>query len=339
MLSIQSLRYIVQVSAIGSINKAAEILYISQPSLSRTIQEVENQTGIVIFNRTSKGVVPTHEGLVFIEKVKKTLEVFDELQSCYSIYDNSNNNEITLMIGIERHYPAIFASMQFYNKYCRYTDKYVNLILREGNRSELINLICGDVLTLANVHFMSDETESFMAWLESLSLEYRMLSECPVCAQVAADHPLAGELSVTTEMLKPYPRVAFLDEDFTGINYASDLIQYDRQNIQKRIVLQERGTHRDIIVNTQGYSLGAFYEIDSKTDPAIRIPSEIKCIPISDINESFNTVLIFKKGRALNEYEEAYVDMLLEHYGRYFGTREDRLKKANNIEISSGKGY
>ena len=328
MLNIQSLRYIAQVSAIGSINKAAEVLFISQPSLSRTIQEVENQTGIVIFKRTSKGVIPTHEGLVFIERVKKLLEVFDELQSCYSVYDSSSNDEISLSIGIERHYPAIFASMQFYNRYCRYTDKNVNLILREGNRSELINLICGGALTLANVHFMSSDTESFIAELESLSLEYTMLSECPVCAQVAADHPLAGEQSVTLEMLKPFPRVAFLDEDFTGINYASDLVQYDRQNIRKRIVLQERGTHRDIIVNTHGYSLGAYYEIDSNTDPDICIPSEIKCIPISDVDERFNTVLIYKKGRAFNEYEKAFIDMLFEHYGRYFGTEEDRRKKS-----------
>ena len=73
MLSIQSLRYIAQINAIGSINKAAEVLFISQPSLSRAIQEVENQTGIVIFKRTSTGVIPTHEGLIFIERVQKLL--------------------------------------------------------------------------------------------------------------------------------------------------------------------------------------------------------------------------------------------------------------------------
>ncbi len=327
MLSIQSLRYIAQINAIGSINKAAEVLFISQPSLSRAIQEVENQTGIVIFKRTSKGVIPTHEGLIFIERVQKLLEVFDELQSSYSVFDSSSDDEISLSIGIERHYPAIFASMQFFNRYCKYTEKNVNLILREGNREELVNLVCGGALTLANVHFMSGDKEKFLPELESLSLDYKMLSECPVCAQVAADHPLAGEQSVKLEMLKPYPRVAFLDEDFTGINYASDLIQYDKKNIRKRIVLQERGTHRDIIVNTHGYSLGAYYEIDSETDPDISIPSEIKCIPISDVNERFNTVLIYKKGRAFNEYEKAFIDMLYEHYGRYFGSEEQRLKK------------
>ena len=322
MLNVQSLRYVVQVSALGSINKAAEVLFISQPSLSRAIQEVENQTGIIIFNRTSKGVIPTHEGEVFIEKAKKLLNDFDELENSYAVHTSGRKDEISLAIGIERHYPAIFAAMQFYNHRCKNTDKYVNLILREGNREELVNLVSAGVLSMGNVHFMSDDRQSFLAELESLSLDYTLLSECPVCAQVAEDHPLAGEESVTLEMLRPYPRVAFLDEDFTGINYASDIIQYDKNNIRKRIVLQERGTHREIITNTLGYSLGAYYDIDFDTDKDIRLPSVIKCIPIEGVEARFNTVLIYKKGHVFDKYEEEYREFFTSLYGKYLGAVE-----------------
>lgn len=322
----QSLRNIVQVSAIGSINKAAEVLFISQPSLSRSIQEVESQTGIVIFHRTRQGVIPTHEGQQFIERVKKLLRDFDELQNNYSINDSISKDEISLSIGIERHYPAIFASMQFYNRFCRDTDKNVNLILREGNKEELMNLVCGGALNLANVHFMSDDRAEFNAELEAMSLDYTLLSECPVCAQVAEDHPLANEESITLDMLRPYPRVAFLDEDFTGINYASDILQYDRQNIRKRIVLQERGTHREIITNTHGYSLGAYYDINHSTDEEISLPSVIKCIPISDITARFNTVLIYSKSHLFNQYEKDFMDMLFKLYGKYFGSESDHQK-------------
>ena len=326
MLSMQTLRNIVLVSAVGSINKAAEVLFVSQPSLSRAIQEVENQLGIIIFTRTRQGVIPTHEGQIFIEKVKKLLKEFDELQNSYSINDSIGKDEISLSIGIERHYPAIFASMQFYNRFCRDTDQNVNLILREGNKEDLINLVCGGALSLANVHFMSDDRMEFMAQMEAHSLECILLSECPVCAQVAKEHPLANEESITLDMLRPYPRVAFLDEDFTGINYASDIIQYDRKNIRKRIVLQERGTHREIITNTQGYSLGAYYDINESTDADIQIPSVIKCVPIRDVDARFNTVLIYRKGRIFNQYEEAFINMLFSLYGKYFGTENDRGK-------------
>lgn len=319
MLNIQSLRYIVQVSAIGSINKAAEVLFISQPSLSRAIQDVENETGLVIFERTSKGVITTYEGQVFIEKVSKILREFEDLENSYSVYDSMSKNEISLSIGIERHYPAIFTSLRFYNRFCKDTDKHVNLILREGNREELVRLVYGGALSMANVHFMSDDRDTFLAELESLTLDYTLLSECPVCAQVSEDHPLANEESVTLEMLRPYPRVAFLDEDFTGINYASDMIQYDRHNIRKRIVLQERGTHREILANTHGYSLGAYYDIDHYTDPEIKLPSVIKCIPITDVNERFNTIMIYKKGRVFNSYETEFMTLLFGMYGKFFG--------------------
>lgn len=324
MLSMQSLRYIVQVNAIGSINKAAEVLFISQPSLSRAIQEVEAQTGIVIFTRTSKGVIPTHDGELFIEKVKRILRDFDDLQHSYAVIDNMSRDEVALAIGIERHYPAIFASMQFYNRFGRDTEKNVNLILREGNKEDLVNLVTGGALSMANVHFMSDDRDAFIAEMEAMSLDYTLLSECPVCAQVSEDHPLAGEESITLDMLRPYPRVAFLDEDFTGINYASDIIQYDRNNIRKRIVLQERGTHREIITNTLGYSLGAYYDIDHDTDPDISLPSVIKCVPIRDVDARFNTVLIYKKGHRFGQYEKAFVDMLLSLYGKYFGAKDDQ---------------
>ena len=201
MLSMQSLRYIVQVNAIGSINKAAEVLFISQPSLSRAIQEVEAQTGIVIFTRTCKGVIPTHDGELFIEKVKRILRDFDDLQHSYAVLDNMSRDEVALAIGIERHYPAIFASMQFYNRFGRDTEKNVNLILREGNKEDLVNLVTGGALSMANVHFMSDDRDAFIAEMEAMSLDYTLLSECPVCAQVSEDHPLAREESITLDML------------------------------------------------------------------------------------------------------------------------------------------
>lgn len=319
MLNIQSLKYILQVNAIGSINKAAEILFVSQPRLSRMIQEVEDQIGIVIFQRTNKGVVATYDGQIFIDRITKLVADYDSLENLYSVRSNLNEDEISLYVGIERHYPLVFTIMQFYNKHCRDTDKNVNLVLHEGNKDEIMRLVSAGSLDIGNVHFMSDDREEFLSEIEEMSLGYTMLSVCPVCAQVAEDHPLAGEESITLDMLDPYPRIAFLDEDFTGINYCSDIMQYDREKLQKRFVLQERGTHREIIDNTQGYSIGAYYDIDQNTDPNIRMSSVIKCIPISDIDASFNTVLIYRKGHKPSEYELELFNLLANLYGKYFG--------------------
>ena len=62
-MNTQHLKYAIEVERTGSITQAADNLYIGQPSLSKAIRELEESLGIVIFKRTSKGVVPTEKGL------------------------------------------------------------------------------------------------------------------------------------------------------------------------------------------------------------------------------------------------------------------------------------
>ena len=72
-MNTQLLKYAVEVEKTGSISKAAENLYINQPRLSKAIRELENIYGITVFKRTSKGVVPTKNGEMFLDFAKKIL--------------------------------------------------------------------------------------------------------------------------------------------------------------------------------------------------------------------------------------------------------------------------
>lgn len=67
-MNIQSLQYILTIEQLGSINQATQRLYLSQSSLSRTLKELEAQVGFSIFQRTSRSVVPTHDGRMFLEQ-------------------------------------------------------------------------------------------------------------------------------------------------------------------------------------------------------------------------------------------------------------------------------
>ena len=82
-MNVQELRYVVAVAQAGSINKAALNLYVSQSTLSRAVQEVEAQIGISLFQRTNKGAIPTHDGLEFIERARRLLLAFDQLEGQY----------------------------------------------------------------------------------------------------------------------------------------------------------------------------------------------------------------------------------------------------------------
>ena len=311
MVDIQILRYIVQINAVGSINRAAKMLYVSQSSLSRAIQTVENEIGVVLFDRSSKGVVATNEGKVFIDRISRILDELEEIQSLYFINNNAKAKEVSLLLAVQRYYPAVYAYMKFHDMYCKDKD-YLNMVFREGNREEIFDLIQGDALSLGIVHYTDSEKDVFFSELNIRDFSYRVISDCPICAQMSIHHPLANEKEIILDQLRDYPRIAFLDEDFTGINYASDLMYFDRTALKKRIILQERGTHREIIANTNGYSIGTYYDLTNDTDEAVSVPTEIRCVPIIDIHERMKTVLIYKRNHFFTEIEEEYISLLVQ---------------------------
>lgn len=72
-MTIQQLRYVTVICKEGSLNKASELLYVSQPSLTSAVQELEKELGITIFNRSGRGVTPTNDGLEFIRYAREII--------------------------------------------------------------------------------------------------------------------------------------------------------------------------------------------------------------------------------------------------------------------------
>ena len=78
-MTIQQLKYAVTISETGSMNKAAEVLYIAQPSLTSSIQELERELGITVFNRSGRGVTLTNDGMEFIQYARQVVQQYDTL--------------------------------------------------------------------------------------------------------------------------------------------------------------------------------------------------------------------------------------------------------------------
>ena len=82
-MTLQQLRYVVMVADTGTITEAANRLYISQPSLTNAIHELEKEMGINIFNRSNKGISPSIEGEVFLGYARQVLEQAKVLEDKY----------------------------------------------------------------------------------------------------------------------------------------------------------------------------------------------------------------------------------------------------------------
>lgn len=308
-MNIQALRYVVQIGEIGSINKAAQQLYISQSTLSRAIQEIEETTGFIIFQRSSKGVIMTHEGKKIIGKAKKLLASIEQFENQFFYNQLREKDEVSLHLGVQYSYPALLAFIRFHEE-CGKEAEYLNLIYHEGRKDEIFELIRSRLLDIGIVHYLSAEEEEFKIECNNAEIVSESFFESPVCVQVRQGHPLERKKTVSLEDLDHYPRVAFLNEDVTGINYCSDVLQFDRNLLKRRIVVRDRGSQRELLFKTDGYYIGNFYDTDKLKELGFDVIMPIKCIPLENVDASIKTAIVHRKNYKYNQYGERYIEII-----------------------------
>lgn len=305
-MNIQTLRYVVEIEDYGSINKAAQQLFVSQSTLSRAIQEIEEETGFIIFQRSHKGVIATHEGRKIIEQAKKILMEIDTFENRFSLNRSLGQEETSLRLGVQRSSPAVTAFLKVYEMYEKEAE-FLNMVLYEGSKNQIIKLLHDRILDIAVLHYLGEDMEEFKNECESIGLESQDIYESPICIQVRGGHPLAKYDSITLDKLKDYTRIAFLDEDLTRINYCSDVMQFDRNLLKKRIVVQERGTQRELLAQTDGYYIGNFYDSQKLGNMGAYSPVDIKCIPLQNTSTSIVATLVYRKNYKFNSCEQHYM--------------------------------
>lgn len=305
-MDIQNLRYLVKIEQIGSINRAAQALYVSQSTLSRMLKDVEAQTNITIFRRTNKGVIPTNDGALFLAKVKKVLADMEELDSQY--FGRQKTAEVNLLVATQRCSVAVSAFVDFYNRYCGEV-KLLNLVLQEEPTENILRLVANRVCNLGILHTTNERETDFLQMCRNLGLENHLLDESPVCVQVRCGHPLAGQVSVGSEALDRYPHVTYSDEDITKINYCSDIFQYNQNVVEKRIIVRERGTLLQVIAGTDGYYLGCDWSRYN-----LEATQNIQYIPLNDTNLTIKTFWIQREGYVPALPEQSFIELLRESF-------------------------
>ncbi len=301
-INIQTLRYISAVEQTGSISRAGQQLYVSHSTISRAIRELENEIGITLFQRTSKGVFPTTAGNEFIYQARSLLADLDSLESRY--FEQPQVVRDTLLVATQRYTAVTNAMMKYYRTYCQ-NSEYLNLVLLEDTTDQILRMVTNHTCHIGVLHYTSDQEDTFFERLKLLDLEWHVLESSPVSIQIRQGHPLASQPFVTVSMLQDYPHITYVDEDVTHINYCSDISHFSNSIYKKRIVVQDRGTMRQMVNNTDGYYIGCdasrmkFY---SETDSVY--------IHIKDVNFTLKTVWVKRSRHILTEAEKRFLDIL-----------------------------
>ncbi|MPM32609.1 HTH-type transcriptional regulator HdfR [bioreactor metagenome] len=266
-MTLQQFRYIVEIAKYNSISKAASALYVTQPSISRAVREMENELGITILDRTNKGVVFTKDGMELLFYAKMLLE---QAESVAYHFNKQKATDLTKFYISSQHYGfAIEAAANLMNYFAE--QKYA-LTIREGKTTDVINDVYAGKSILGILSLTDLNKKFFERYFTSKSLIFTPLASIRQHVFLRKEHPLANLKSIALEQLEHYPYLTYQQDDVL-LRFAEEII--DVENIEKVVFLKDRGAMNNLLANTDGYNLGTGCIVANYMNPnIISIPLE-----------------------------------------------------------------
>ncbi len=187
-MNLLHLKYAVEVARTRSITMAAENLYMGQPRLSRAIKELEDSLGITIFKRTSKGIVPTPEGEIFLTHANRILDEVREVETIYNPYAKDKQR---MNISIPRAGYLAHALKQLVGELD--LTKEIEINYRETNSLKAINNILQNNYNLGIIRFATEYEPYFERFLSEKGLRWEDVWEFDPIVLMSREHMLAGK--------------------------------------------------------------------------------------------------------------------------------------------------
>ncbi|MBP1591986.1 MAG: LysR family transcriptional regulator [Oscillospiraceae bacterium] len=317
-MTLQQINYLLTIAECSSMNKAAEKLFIAQPTLTGAVREVEKEIGISVFHRTHRGVTPTVEGEEFLLRIRRVYQQYEEVMESYGDDVKCRRKFAVSM----QHYS--FAVNAFIRMAKHYDSNQFDLALRETKTIDVIN----DVSTLKSeigIIYICDTNQRVITkLLKEHELDFTPLIECPASVYLARSHPLAGEKELTVDQLDPYPCLSFEQGGETDIYFAEEIMI--EHAYQKTVKATDRATMMNLMEGLNGYTLcSSIYSEKLSGDQFLVIPFKSDEDALSTMTIGYITKKnweLSSMGRQFLDEIEAVLDESREIHG---GTVQRRI--------------
>lgn len=246
-MTLQQLKYVVKIARSGSITKAAKELFISQPSLSNSIMELENEIGITIFNRTNKGIIISTDGAEFLGYAKQVIEQAELLESHYS-----NKKLVKQNFSVSTQHYA-FAVNAFVNLIKGYDLDEYEFTLRETKTYEIIEDVKNLRSEIGILYLNEFNSKIINKFLKENNLIFEELFKANPHIFISSENPLANKQYVTLKELVLYPYLSFEQGEFNSF-YFSEEIQSTVAH-KKSINVSDRATLFNLLIGLNGYTI------------------------------------------------------------------------------------
>lgn len=297
-MKLQQLRYVVKVAECGSITEASRRLFVSQPSITASIRDLENEMGVHIFERTNKGVIVSEEGETFLGYARQVLDQADLLEGKYK----GTSEQVPHFSVSCQHYS--FAVNAFVDVIREFDASRYDFTLREEQTHEIIEDVAHMKSELGILYLSEHNREVIERMLVANELVFEGLFCATPHVFVCADHPLAGRPSVTLEDLEDYPFLSYEQGSYNSFYYSEELTStFERR---KNIRVRDRATLFNLAMGLNGYTVCSGVISHELNGPGII------SIPL-DVDEYMEIGIITRKNTTLTRYGRAYIDAIRQH--------------------------
>lgn len=299
-MTLQQLKYVVAVAETGTITEAAGKLYISQPSLTNAIHELEREMQIVIFNRTNKGISLSKEGDIFLGYARQVLEQAEILEDKYK-GEGSGKKQFCVST---QHYS--FAVNAFVDLIKKYGQEEYDFSLRETQTYEIIEDVA-KMRSEIGILFLNDFNEKVITKiLKSNALEFHDLFVAKPHVFISRRHPLADRQIITNEELESYPYLSFEQGEHNSFYFSEEIFSASER--KKNIRVRDRATLFNLLIGLNGYTVCSGV-IDKKLNG-----KDIIAVPLADESDMRIGYITHRKGM-LSRLGTTYLDALSKYIG------------------------
>lgn len=249
-MQIQQLKYLIAAAEHGSFRAAAQSLYISQSSISVSIKDLEQELGVPVFERTSRGIVLTAEGAEVAERARTVVEQIDAIESLY-VRGNNVADRSRLAVS-SQHYSLVVDA--FGDFVAAHADGPCDFALRESYTNVIIRDVQERRSDLGVVYLSNYNDRAINRALAVAGLSFTSLYVARPHVIVRSGHPLAARKSIELAELASFPRL----EQEQGLQSSSYFAEEPLAATPsaRRIVVSDNGTLSALLACTNSYALG-----------------------------------------------------------------------------------
>lgn len=294
-MTLQQLKYIIEVANRGSINEASKRLFITQPSLSSAIRELELELKITIFERSNKGITVTKEGIEFLSYARQVVEQTELLESRY-LGGKPSPQHFSVST---QHYA--FAVNAFVNLIQQHAQDEYDFALHETKTNEIIEDVKHLRSEIGILYLNEFNRKVLSKLLKEANLQFHLLFTAKPHIFISVNNPLARQSIVTIEQLEPYPYLYFEQGEYNSFYFSEEILS--TQSHKKSIRVHDRATLFNLLIGVNGYT------ISTGVISADLNGAEITAVPLQS-EETIDIGWIAHKQAALSHLGTAYIEEL-----------------------------